>query len=320
MSTPKTHSIARLWLCLWIAQSSILGSIAYINPVGFLPSLSGWDTQSSIQLIELGLLLLIAKAMHITDRIYETKGFVHFYRKLDINSPKYAHSDNVLRGLLTVLSIRSALTLGCLVVLLSHRKELLSDQLVTIESFLHTPPITLFALAVTGLSGSALITLAAIQSYDYALRFTWDSKPNEMLEVKMEFIRKAHSLGVIGFYCLVWSLIAAAGLVGALEGLVVTTSVFLVFWYYYYFKFDVTNPTPAEQAVKDLKEGASGTPVSCLKLAVVTKDGSVVQLTLKEQWPAVREWLNVLQSLLPNWAKSPVQATIDIGEKLAARE
>jgi hypothetical protein len=313
MGLPKRSAWAWGWFWIWTAPAMTLAVIASLDPDWGVPPMKGWDTRSAIQLFELLGLLIISMFMHGRDEAQKAAGFLYFYR-LDPRTT-YEAAEGALRGLLTVQSIRSALTLGALLALLSRREDLLGQVSMNPEGVVGTPPVVFFVLAVAGLSGSALTTLAAIQSYDYALRFSW---PEPKDQVKLEFVKKAHRFGVIGFYCLMWSLTAAAALAGTLVGLIATSAVFVVMWYYYYFT-PLSLKTKAERAVQDVAPDARNTAVarSSLRRSLGKKDDELV--TLAEQWTAVREGLDVLEKLLPKWARSDVQTTREIGDKIVGQ-
>lgn len=288
----------------------MLGFLAYVDPDWGVPGIEGWDTPSAIQFWELIALLVIAPLMHRLDERQQAYGFLYYFLK--DSRTVFEVEEGALRGLLTVQSIRSALTLGVLLALLSERDDLLGQVAITPGNALVTPGVMFFALAVAGLSGSALTTLAAIQSYDYALRFKW---AEEKKNVKLEFVKKAHRLGVIGFYCLMWSLTTASALAGPLVGLAATSAVFLVMWYYYYFPV-VTLRTRAELAVENLPPTARDTPVSASSIITSSGEEQREVVSLAEQWGAVRAGLVVVEKLLPDWAKSDVKTTIEIGERI----
>ena len=252
--------------------------------------------------------------MHFFDKPQNACGFLYFKRSgIKTN---FDISEGALRGLLTVQSIRSALTLGILLVLLRERENLLGEVVIDVASFSGTPEIMFFVLAVVGLSGSVLTTLAAIQSYDYALRFDWGQ---EKKKVKEGFVEKAHHLGVIGFYCLIWSLVASTHLFGPLIGQVATSVVFVLLWYYYYFPPEKMK-SRAELAVENLPANARNEPVPNSKLMIPFGKQKGEMVTLAEQWSAIREGLDVLENLLPEWAKSDVKTTKEIGERIVNRE
>jgi hypothetical protein len=311
MGLPRRAGWAWAWLWIWTGAAIGLAVVAYANPAGPFPALAEWDTRSAVQLFELFALLGVATLMHKLDVRQKAAGFVYFY-KHHIARTSYEEKEGPLRGLLTVQSIRSALTLGMMLALLSHREALLGSIRIDAETIIGVPKVTFFALAVVGLAGSALSTLAAIQSYDYALRFTWGK---EKASIKQEFVKKAHRLGVFGFYCLMWSLIASAVLAGAVSGLLAVSAVFLVMWYYYYFP-PLTLETRAKRAAKEVPKSASATPVhaSSLAASLGKKEGEVV--TFDEQWRAARESLETLEGLLPTWAKLDVRTTKEIGDEI----
>jgi len=300
---------AWLWLLAWVVVFSIACLLAVFNPsIGW--SLGGWTTQKASVFWVLILLLLFAWVMHRSDKKRHLYGFVDLHHTNGHTHLELAEGS--LRGLLTVQSIRVALTLGVLGALLDRGGTILT--LLTLESVVKDPTVTLFTAATAGLALSTLTTLAALQCYDYALRFVWgEPKAN----VKLKLVQKAHRLGKAGFYSLTWSLTAATALIRPGAGLIVTAVVFYVMWYVYFFPLKTRTRSFADQAAHEVKaKTAPGISLAPGEAKTYGKaDGDPIGFT--DVWPVTRVGVKALETVLPAWARSAATTVITIGDKIS---
>jgi hypothetical protein len=241
---------ATLWL-LFLGALLVPLALAICNPAGAV-SAGQWQTRDAVTLASLVSLLVAAALMHGLDR-REWMGF----KALHDEDPKTLVNldDSVVSGMLTVQSVRAAMTVGMLGMFINWQVKAAQSPFqppVQWGPLLKTPSAVFLGLVAIALAVSAMTTLAALLCYDYSLRFDWTTKSR----VKLALRRKAHKLGVWGFYCLMWSLCAATALIDSAICIVAIASVYVVMWYYYFFPTNtldtlIATTLPAESVSND---------------------------------------------------------------------
>lgn len=322
---------AKYWLIGWLAMSVILGIVAAGNPVvDASVNLGHWDTRQCLALVEMILLLVFAWFMHESDFRLRLHGFrdlhAHAGRTTrsgdETNRTLLSTAEGALGGLLSVQGIRATFTLIVLGWLLQNRAQILgraqgrADAFTAFESLGSIPAWptdTFFAIAVIGLSASVVTTLAAVQCYDYALRFDWGELKKD---VRIGLVAKAHRLGIWGFYLLTWSLTVATALIEPVISFIAATGVFYVMWYYYFFKRSVNTVDVIEDAAATIKAGSTNVTLDASQAMLLGKTTGH-PVPFKEVWPVTNQGLTQLKHLAPKPVQPRLDAVILLGTKVA---
>jgi len=234
---------AKTWAALWLALVVVC---LILLLTGKNPVLDIWSPQYASTLGLLSLLVLAAPAMHALDQRSHGYGLSHVYHDTPIT--RYQLDDTIVSGLLTVLSVRAATAVVALGLLLNGAAALVipvKPQALDWPSILASPRQVTFCVVLATLAWSVVTTMAALLCYDYSLRFDWKAKPR----VRYALRKKAHRLGVLGFYSLMWSLAVATALIDLKVAIAAATLVFGVMWYYYFFNKDILGEDERREAI-----------------------------------------------------------------------
>ncbi|HEY1801932.1 MAG TPA: hypothetical protein VGG46_13465 [Terriglobales bacterium] len=231
----KRSLYAWIWLGAWVVIAALMLYFVAVNPTRSWPP-TQWDGRYDA--LFWGLVALIASAPFMIgfDR-GKRRGLISVY---------YSHpaslmnlDDSAVSGMLSVLSIRAAITLGILVALLNYQDRILAPHPVkrslVLQSLLDPPLTAILAIVVVVLAASIVTTLVSSLCYEYSIKVDWSSKT----KMKLALRQKAHWLGVIGFYCLMWSLAAITALLDAYVCVFVIFGIFFIMWLFYFFRTDI---------------------------------------------------------------------------------
>lgn len=231
----KRSAYALFWLSLWIVVAIFMfaffaiSSTSYANPIQ-------WDSQYIALCCELALLILSAPLIIWFDN-GEGRGLKNVYRA--VVRSRLSLDDGAVSGMLSVLSIRAAITFGVLVALVTWQEKTGDPHLVTLpiawKELGSSPLGVIFATIIVILGLSIITTLVASLCYEYSIKVDWGCKS----KVKLQLRQKGHWFGVIGFYCLMWSLAAITALLNADVCMAAIVVIFLVMWWFYFFPIDV---------------------------------------------------------------------------------
>lgn len=235
---------AKAWLMGAAGIQLTLFAVAQLNPGLKLYGFGEWGNRELMVLAAIAWLLISALLMHGFDRKAHGCGFQDVYR----SDPRGAHQKQeqlFIAPVLSVESVRAAMTAVILAILLENRKDYVPPPEIP---FLHSvgtvarDPDAVFFLLVTGALASSLIfTMAALLCYEYAVRFAWPTDDWR----KKDLLDKGFHFGKAGFYCLMWSLAVVPGLLDYRLAFISTFFVFVVMWLYYFFPTAPTPPQPA---------------------------------------------------------------------------
>lgn len=228
---------AKAWLFTASSIQIALFCVAHENPGWKLFGFGEWENRELMVLAAIGWLLLAALLMHGLDQWAHGCGLQDVYR----SEPKGHHQtqERLFVGpILTVESVRAAMTAVILAILLENRKDYLPAPAADAPYWhsiggLARDPDAVFFLLVTGALASSLITtMAALLCYEYATRFKWPTRDDWR---KKNLLEKGFQFGKFGFYCLMWSLAVVPGLLDYQLVFLSTLFVFIVMWIYYFF-------------------------------------------------------------------------------------
>lgn len=239
---------ARFSLGLWVGATAICGGLAMANPPAPWSNwfLTGWQTKHAAAFWYWFLLFALSFGIHAWDEKSLAKGGsptggFKYVRSEGIKAP-HDLSEGVIRAMLTIQSIRAAITIGMLFTVVNLWRQsatgvfgtiLETPFLETLWGTLASPAATMGALVVAALTCSIAATLAAIQCYDYSIRYQWNHAKKPL--AKQALVGKAHEFTRYGFYSLMAALTASATVVEPMLSIFTTLIVFVVMWKYYYF-------------------------------------------------------------------------------------
>lgn len=231
---------------------SVLLGVAVWNVDGPI-HVSGWRTRDAVAVFALIAIIPAGSLLHLLDTRGKRLGFVDAKRREDaargLKKAETNLEDSAVSGLLTVMSIRSALGAGILGGLWSKYSDIIGPFRAPLnwnglsQSPVLEPRTMVFYAVSFALAASAATTLVALLCYDYSIRFAWKAANKE--RVKLQLRGKAQDLGVFGFYCLMWSLPAIAFLLDPILSILATAAAFFLIWLYYYFPTDALDPLEA---------------------------------------------------------------------------
>jgi H+/Cl- antiporter ClcA len=241
----KRSWYARGWLLGAFIVQGLLYGIAHTNPAWMLFPRGEWQNRELMVLVSMVVLLLAAFLMHRFDK--KTRGgFLNVYAQT--NSGHQLRERLFVGPVLTVESVRAAMTAGILAILLDDREEYLgappseTPYWHSIETLIDNPEAVFFLLITGALAASLMTTMAALLCYEYATRFDWkEAWP------KTNLLSKGFHFGKFGFYCLMWSLAVVPALLDHRLVFLSILFVFVIMWIYYFFPLQ-SSPGPAEQS------------------------------------------------------------------------
>ena len=186
-----------LHLALLLLSAPVL--IAMANPSSPWGNwfLTNWQTKHAVAFWYWVLLFAVSFGIHAWDARSLNKGgsppWGFKYARSVGNKADHDVSEGVIRAMLTIQSIRAAITIGMLFTVVNFWRQSANGEFRTIvePSFLDTlwgtlasPAATMGALVLAALVCSIAATLAAIQCYDYSIRYEW-------LEAKKPQVKQA---------------------------------------------------------------------------------------------------------------------------------
>jgi len=237
----KRSWYAWAWLGLWIgivifmSIFSAFFAVGAVSPKSQSPS-THWDAQYVALCCELALLIFSAPLIIWFDN-GQGRGLKNVYRA--VVRSRLNLEDAAVSGMLSVLSIRAAITFGVLVALVTWQGKTGDAHLINLpitwKELGNSPLGVIFATIVVILGVSIITTLVASLCYEYSIKVDWGSKS----KVKLQLRQKGHWFGVIGFYSLMWSLAAITALLNADVCMAAIAVIFFVMWWFYFFSIDV---------------------------------------------------------------------------------
>jgi hypothetical protein len=251
---------AGLSLGLWVAATAVCGVLVISNPRSPWGNLylTEWETKHAAAFWYWCLLFAFSFGIHAWDARSLTKsgsapwGF-KYVRSNGIRA-RHDLSEGVIRAMLTIQSIRAAITIGMLFTVVNIWRQSANGNFraifatpfsETLRGTLASPASTMGALVLAALICSITTTLAAIQCYDYSIRYDW-LKAGKPL-AKQALVGKAHGFTRYGFYSLMAALTASVMVVEPALSIFTTMVVFLAMWKYYYF-YEPTTAVPEAPA------------------------------------------------------------------------
>ncbi len=261
------------WLFGASAVQALLYAVAHNNPAWMLHSRGEWQNRELMVLFSMVLLLLAAFVMHGVDKKRGHGGFLDVYKTT--NPGHQTQEQKFVGPVLTVESVRAAMTAGILAILLDDREEYLGAPPTetpywhSIETLINSPNAVFFLLITGALAASLMTTMAALLCYEYATRFDWKlpSPP------KTSLLQKGFHFGKFGFYCLMWSLAVVPALLDHRLVFLSILFVFVIMWIYYFFP---VQPPPAP-AAPQAKEPPAAEPREAAPSAPQTAAAAVEQ-------------------------------------------
>ncbi len=250
----KRSPYAWIWLGAWLGIvifMSIFSAFFAVTAVSPKPPSSlGWSGEYYALCCELALLILSAPLIILLDN-GQGRGLKNVYRTA-VRS-QISLDDGAVSGMLSVLSIRAAITFGVLVALVTWQGKTGDSPLVSLpiawKSLSKSPLALIFATIIVVLGLSIITTLAASLCYEYSIKVDWRFKS----KVKLQLRQKGHWFGVIGFYCLMWSLAAITALVNPDVCMAAIAVIFFIMWWFYFFSTDVLEvPKVTTQAAESV--------------------------------------------------------------------
>jgi hypothetical protein len=232
---------AKLWASAWSVM--VLTAAAVVLTSGTrVPNT--WNLAYIAVACTLAFLMVSVPLMHALDQRNNGFGLSHVYHADPLS--RYQLDDTMVAGLPTMLAVRAAITLVILGGLLRATGSLhvqFVAQAIDWPAVLRSPVDSIFTAVVLTLAASIVSTMASLLCFDYSLRFDWAAKP----QIRYALRKKAHRLSVLGFYWMMWSLVAAVALVDLFAYVLVMAGVFLTLWYYFFFSTNlVENSSPVQ--------------------------------------------------------------------------
>ncbi len=278
----KYSPAARLSLAFWVGATAVCGGLAMANPSSPWSNsfLTNWQTKHAAAFSYWLLLFTVSFGIHAWDARSLKKGgsppWGFKYARFVGDKAGHDLSEGVIRAMLTIQSIRAAITIGMLFTVVNLWRQSANGDFRTIfeASFLETlwstlgsPAATMGALVLAALVFSIAATLAAIQCYDYSIRYDWLKAEKPL--VKQALVGKAHVFTRYGFYSLMAALTASVTVVEPVLSIFTTLVVFLVMWkYYYFYEFGTTSAAHtapeavASEPTPSVAEPSAGNPAS----------------------------------------------------------